>query len=116
MGKKTLKNYKKKEKEEHFVIRDVDKILQFCLNDYNKALKHCYDNDLYESFMTIYKKYEEIQKNEEFEQEKHNMKVEEISFDTYFEFLDYIERTGAPLCQTLKSNDLDDLFHVFLNK
>ena len=116
MGKKSLKNYKKKQKEEHFVIRDVNKILQFCRNDYNKALKHCYENDLYDSFMTIYNKYREIQEKEEFEQERHNMKVEDISFDTYCDYIDYIERTCAPLCQNLESNDLDELFHVFLNK
>ena len=116
MGKKTLKNYKKKEKEESLVITDIDKILELYNKDYNKAIKHCYDNNLYDSFLKLYNKYNEIQEEEEFQEEKLNMKVEELSLETYLDIVDYTDRTMVPLCQYLESQYLDELFNVFLNK
>lgn len=116
MGKKTLKNYKKKQKEESIIIKDVDKILQFYDKDYNKAIKHCYDNNLYDSFLKLYNEYNKIQEEEEFQEEKLNMKVEESSLETYIDITDYIDRTMVPLCQHLESQHLDELFYVFLNK
>ena len=117
MGKKSLKNYKKQQKEDaidksvfqHKVILDGNDLIKKFKGDFDAALLHCLDRKLDDIlFDYIYDCQLDHEKYVEEQMKKIQRKIDDCASDVAIDFQIYSEERNLDLAREISGNDISD--------
>ena len=117
MGKKSLKNYKKQQKEDaidksvfqHKVILDGNDLIKKFKGDFDAALLHCLDRKLDDIlFDYIYDCQLDHEKYVEEQMKKIQRKIDDHASDVAVDFQIYSEERNLDLAREISGNDISD--------
>jgi hypothetical protein len=117
MGKKSLKNYKKQQKQNtankglfhHKIILDGDDIINTFKGDFDAALLHCLDRKLGDDlFDYIYDCQLDHEKYVEEQMKKIQRKIDDHASDVAVDFQIYSEERNLDLATNITGSDISD--------
>lgn len=124
MGKKSLKNYKKQQKQEatdksvfqHKVILDGNVLINKFKGDFDAALLHCLDKKLGDDlFDYIYDCQLDHEKYVEEQMKKINRRIDDCASDVAVDFQIYSEERNLDLARYITGSDISD-FVMYLSR
>lgn len=117
MGKKSLKNYKKQEKQEtndkrlfqQHIVSTGDDIINKFKGDFDAALLHCLDRKLGDDlFDYIYDCQLDHEKYVEEQMKKINRRIDDCASDVAVDFQIYSEERNLDLAREITGSDISD--------
>ena len=125
MGKKSLKNYKKQQKQEatdksvfqHKVILDGNVLINKFKGDFDAALLHCLDKKLGDDlFDYIYDCQLDHEKYIEEQMKKINRRIDDCASDVAVDFQIYSEERNLDLARYITGSDISDFVMYLARK